>query len=129
MARSKGAQRAESGKQAHEAQEREAVLVYYTSPRFESELKALATDWKKTRQQTSSSALKWAMHPSYQRIIGKGQAAIPFILQELQREPDHWFWALHAITGHDPVPEGDQGDIAAMARAWIAWGKQRGYIH
>jgi hypothetical protein len=93
------------------------------------ELKALAEEWRKTRQKTSSSIVKLAMHPAYQRIIGKGKAAIPFILRELQREPDHWFWALTAITGENPVSnQEDLGDLDAMARAWLRWGKQSGYI-
>jgi hypothetical protein len=91
------------------------------------ELSELAAEWKLTRQKTSSSVVKLAMHPAYQRIIGKGPAAIPFILGELERAPDHWFWALHAITGEDPVAEEDRGDIHAMAHAWLEWGKRSGY--
>jgi len=91
------------------------------------ELSALAEEWKRTRPKASSSIVKLAMHPAYQRIIGKGQAAIPFILRELEKEPDHWFWALSAITGEDPVAEEDRGDFEAMARAWIKWGKLSGY--
>src|SRR5256885_1317850 len=44
-----------------------------------------------------------ALHPAYQRIIGMGWAAVPLLLRELQRQPDHWFWALHAITGEEPA--------------------------
>ena len=57
-----------------------------------------------------------------------------FILRELQRElqqdgePDHWFWALVAITRENPsVPE-DRGNILKMARAWLRWGVNRGYL-
>ena len=69
-----------------------------------------------------------AMLKPYQRIIGMGPAAVPLILEELQREPDHWFWALEAITQEDPVPAAARGKIGDMADAWIAWGKQQGYI-
>jgi hypothetical protein len=92
------------------------------------ELSELAAEWRLTRQKTSSSIVKLAMHPSYQRIIGKGSAAIPFILLELQRAPDHWFWALVAITGEDPVSEEHRGDLEAMALDWVEWGRQSGYI-
>ena len=34
----------------------------------------------------------------YQRIIGMGLPVVPLILEELEREPDQWFWALEAIT-------------------------------
>ena len=48
--------------------------------------------------------------------------------RELEREPDHWFWALEAITQENPVPPEAAGRVAKMAEAWIAWGKQQGYL-
>jgi hypothetical protein len=108
--------------------EMQRTLGGYQVEPLDRELSELATEWKLTRQKTSSSVVKLVIHPAYQRIIGKGPAAIPFILRELQRAPDHWFWALNAITGEDPVPEKDRGDIHAMTRAWLEWGKQSGYI-
>ena len=63
------------------------------------------------------------LHPLYQRIIGMGEAAIPLILNEFDRQPNHWFWALHSITDEDPVPEDCQGNISKMASAWIEWGR------
>lgn len=65
---------------------------------------------------------------SYQQIIGMGPQVIPLILADLQREPDHWFWALEAITGENPVVQADRGDISAMANAWLEWGEQRGLV-
>src|SRR5881628_3600825 len=38
-----------------------------------------------------------AMHPAYQRIIGMGWVAVPFILGELARRPDQWLWVLRSI--------------------------------
>ena len=66
-------------------------------------------------------------HPSYQRIIEMGQDAIPLILHELQKRPDHWFPALHAITGANPIPEEDQGNLSKMTDAWLTWGRYKGY--
>jgi hypothetical protein len=63
----------------------------------------LAAEWKEQSRYLSNSA-QMAMLEPYQRIIGMGQAAVPLILGELQREPDHWFWALEAITEQNPVP-------------------------
>ncbi len=68
-----------------------------------------------------SSARDMATHESYQRIIGMGLDALPFILSELRERPDHWFWALNAITGIDPVPACDRGKIERMRDAWINW--------
>jgi hypothetical protein len=64
----------------------------------------LAARWRDERG-PESSITRISMHPAYQQIIGMGDAAVPLILQELERAPDHWFWALNAIIGVDPVPE------------------------
>jgi hypothetical protein len=87
---------------------------------------ALAIAWKYGRGPTSS-ARELAMHPAYQRIIGMGKRVVPFILRELHREPDHWFWALTAITGIDPVPKEARGRIDQMAKIWLEWGRVNGY--
>src|SRR5438045_2258252 len=42
-------------------------------------------------------------HEAYQRIVALGPPAIPLILREMQRRPDHWFMALHLLTGADPA--------------------------
>ena len=41
----------------------------------------------------------------YQQIIGMGQAALPFIFNELRTEPRYWFWALESITCENPISE------------------------
>ena len=68
-----------------------------------------------------------AMHPAYQKIIGMGPRVIPLILAEIEHRPDHWFWALHSLTGVDPVPRESQGNLAKMAAAWLDWARTRGY--
>jgi hypothetical protein len=45
------------------------------------------------------------------------------IIAELQQETDHWFYALEATAGENPVDEKDAGDVKASAKAWITWGK------
>ena len=69
-----------------------------------------------------------AMLPCYQQIIGMGERAVPLILEELSREPDHWFWALEAITQENPVPCDAAGNVRLMAEAWVAWGAHEGYV-
>jgi hypothetical protein len=83
--------------------------------------------WKRERGPHSSSA-RLALHPAYQQIIDMGPDAVPLLLRELQREPDHWFRALHAITGADPIPEASRGNIREMAEAWIRWGRHEGLL-
>lgn len=87
----------------------------------------LAAQWKDETAHVSLAAQR-AIHPAYQRIIGIGPDAIPLILEELQRSPDDWFWALNAITEADPVPDENKGNLAKMASAWIQWGRKRGYL-
>ncbi|MBX9791340.1 MAG: hypothetical protein K2Y37_20665 [Pirellulales bacterium] len=85
----------------------------------------LALEWR-SAESPASSVKELAMHPAYQKIIGLGPAAVPLIIAELNREPDHWFWALEAITGADPVPVDVAGDLDAMAAAWIDWARAHG---
>ncbi|HEX7450259.1 MAG TPA: hypothetical protein VF306_22055 [Pirellulales bacterium] len=53
---------------------------------------------------------------------------LPHLLRELARQPDHWFYALAAITGEDPIPAGAEGNVAAMTEAWLAWGRAHGCL-
>ena len=74
-----------------------------------------------------SSITDKSVHPAYQRIIGMGEKAVPFLLRELERNPDDWFWALNAITGADPVKEQNRGRIEQMTEDWLSWAKENGY--
>jgi len=85
----------------------------------------LATEWKSKSRYLSNTAQMALMRP-YQRIIGMGPAVVPFILAELECEPNQWFWALEAITGENPVPAESAGNVREMARAWIEWGQSSG---
>ena len=55
-----------------------------------------------------------------------GEPAIPLILEELRREPDHWFSALEAITLENPVPKEALGKVDEIAQAWVECGPQKG---
>ena len=68
------------------------------------------------------------MTKPYQRIIGMGIAAMPLILEEMQREPNQWFWALEAITEENPVPPDAAGRVRQMTDAWIDWGTRNGML-
>jgi len=85
-------------------------------------------DWVSKTRHLSNTA-QMALVFSYQRIIGLGPAVVPLILIELQKETDHWFWALEAITGENPVSKDDAGDMEASAEAWIKWGKANGHLN
>lgn len=87
----------------------------------------LADTWRRETAMLSSITMK-SIHPAYQRIIGMGSRVLPLIFRELESTPGHWFWALTFITGEDPVPPEDAGDIKKMTDAWISFGKGHGYI-
>ncbi len=86
---------------------------------------ALATKWREATKYTSSTT-QMVSRPEYLQIIGMGEAVLPCILRELEREPDQWAPALNAITGVDPVREEDWGDLAAISRTWLEWARARG---
>jgi hypothetical protein len=115
--------------------EERAMMSHLPSPPLEVTLdrslpgrfRRLAAEWKEQSRFLSNSA-QMAMLRPYQRIIGMGPPAVPLILEELRREPGHWFWSLEAITEEDPVPPEAVGKVRLMARAWIRWGEEQGLI-
>ena len=89
------------------------------------DFRRLTDEWKSQAEFLSSPTAIAAL-PAYQSIIAMGSEAIPLILDELRREPDHWFVALKRITGEDPVPEDVRGNLDLMAQAWLSWGRSHG---
>lgn len=87
-------------------------------------------EWKQSTGHLSSIT-KAISHPSYLRIIGLAKLSNDheiesLLLHELSEEPDHWFAALTAITGEDPVrPE---HDFDQAVEAWLQWGRGRGIL-
>ena len=91
--------------------------------------KTLAQRWRNERGSTSSIT-EMVLCPAYQSIIGMGPKAMRFIIAELRSEgddPDHWFWALQALTGVNPVSEEQEGNLREMANAWLSWAASEGY--
>lgn len=87
----------------------------------------LTAQWRERSRYLSNTA-QIAMLPPYQRIIGMGLPVVPLILEELQREPDQWFWALESITEENPVPPEVAGKVGLMAESWLEWGRRKGFI-
>lgn len=94
--------------------------------RLQQKFRRLAMEWSRDAAHYSSIE-DMCMHPAYQRIIGMGPKVVPLILRELERCPDHWFWALASITEEDPVPEESWGRIDEMTSAWLKWGRENGF--
>ena len=86
----------------------------------------LKNDWKsKTRHLSNTAQISLVF--SYQKIIGMGPAVVPLILSELEQEPDHWFWCWRPLRTRTRLPR-VTGDIEALARAWIQWGRAKGLL-
>ncbi len=75
--------------------------------------------------QSSSTVLR--NHPAFWEIIGMGEDVVPLMLRDLEKQPRLWVWALPKITGANPVPASDRGNIAKMSEAWLCWGREHGY--
>jgi hypothetical protein len=68
------------------------------------------------------------VHPAYLEIIGMGPSALPLLLDELEREPNHWFTALMAVSGgQNPVEDAEAGDLDKMTEAWMQWARENSY--
>jgi hypothetical protein len=92
----------------------------------EKEFRALAKQWHQETDHHSSTSIIQS-HPALQKIMRMGERAVPLILRELNEGRDgHWFQALCALTGENPVPKGSNYD--SCRGAWLAWGKKRGLI-
>lgn len=91
------------------------------------EFRKLKWEWE-DETSFNSSFTDRVLHPSYQKIIGLGPSVIPHILEDLKRGPEHWDWALRAITRQDPIPPEIWGDLEAIRNRWLAWGHERGLV-
>ncbi len=73
----------------------------------------------------ASTTLEICMNPNYQKIIGMGEKVLPLLFFEIENRPDHWLWALKAITGADPIQPKSRGKLKEMCRDWLVWAKQQ----
>ena len=94
---------------------------------LEKLFKSLASEWREdTKVVSSMTAI--ITHPAYLRIIGLGPDVLSLVLRDLEATNAHWFVALKALTGENPVPTEAAGRVKAMATAWLNWGKAQGYL-
>lgn len=94
---------------------------------LEATFAELVKQWREENHGVSSTN-QMSMHPAYQQIIGMGEAAIPLLLRELEKKSGQWFGALKSITREDPVPPEYRGKTSEMIKAWLKWGRDKGYI-
>ncbi|MCY4183400.1 MAG: hypothetical protein OXF43_11025 [Gammaproteobacteria bacterium] len=87
----------------------------------------LADRWEKETWFLSSSS-RAVEHPAHKEIVSMGEPVVPLILERMRGERGHWYFALRAITGANPVNAADRGKVAVMEQAWLRWGEINGYV-
>lgn len=86
----------------------------------------LHKEWRRATA-LSSDPMQAIIAKPYQRIIGMGQRALPFIFGELPKCLDNWFWALEVITGENPVRPEHYSSFKLAVQDWMRWGKEHGF--
>lgn len=86
------------------------------------EFEELARQWENETALAAFASQK-ADHWAYQRIIELGEDALPLVIDRLEREPNHWFWALRAIVGTD-VAVGERTVEGARVK-WLKWAREQ----
>lgn len=112
--------------QPHSVESRRNINLIPTP--IKEKFERLSCQWK-NETLFVSTILESVTHPAYQQIIGMGEQAVPLILSCLSERHDHWFWALMAITGENPVSPNHRGQLPLMANSWLEWGEKNGYIY
>jgi hypothetical protein len=93
---------------------------------LEERFQRLATIWHRETDYLSSMS-EASNHPAYQEIIRLGPEVIPLLLRDLEKTRGHWFAALSALTGAQPIAKSLAGNIPKMTEAWLRWAKDNGY--
>ena len=96
------------------------------SETLEERFRRLAAVWHKETAYLSSMS-EASSHPAYQEIIRLGPEVVPLLLRDLEANHTHWFAALRALTGAEPISTSAAGNIPKMTEAWLSWAKDKGY--
>ena len=97
------------------------------SKQMKKDFNRLAKKWKRETFHLSSIQ-QIVLHPAYQAVIAMGPKVIPYILHELEREPAFWYWALRHLTRSNPVTAEMRGNVRAMTKAWLEWGRANDHL-
>lgn len=98
-------------------------ISVWTQQQFEM----LAERWRNETGMYSVDTRK-VSHPAYLNIISMSHQAIPLILNELRERGGHWYQALEAILGYNPIQTDAPLSIRELKEKWLDWGKQQGHI-
>ncbi|MEO0463272.1 MAG: hypothetical protein AAF127_09085 [Pseudomonadota bacterium] len=59
--------------------------------------------------------------PSFDILVDYGYAALPKIIDHMDKEPSLLGLAAAKIVGDSPITDKIRGDVRAMTGAWIGW--------
>ncbi len=104
-----------------------STIPVNTDESIELQVVRLLACWRdETAYLSSSTAI--AAHPAYLELIALGPVALPFLFRDLEQTGDgHLSKALKAITGADPIPTEERGQIRKIAATWLQWARENGY--
>lgn len=89
-----------------------------TKPSLKEKFLDLKKAWLKETLIESSSD-KICSNENYQEIIRLGFQVVPLIIEDMKKEPHHWFQALTKITNVDPTMPYNRGDLNKMTKDWL----------
>ena len=76
----------------------------------------------------SSSITEITNNSAYRSIIGLGTEVIPLIIKDLEINENHWFSALEALTGENPIKKEHRGIVKFMKNDWLDWAYKNNQI-
>lgn len=64
-------------------------------------------------------------HPAFLKIIGMGEKAIPYLINDLRQRKHrrYWLFVLNQIVdeSNNPTQRSDKGNLEALSQLWIDW--------
>lgn len=98
-----------------------------TAETIDQHVARLLALWREETGYLSSSTAITG-HPAYLELIALGPAALPSLFRDLEKSADgHLAKALTAITGAQPVPSEERGQVRKIAETWLRWARENGY--
>lgn len=88
--------------------------AYYE--RFE----ALKREWLNETKYLSNPRLLYS-NEKYQKIIEMGYNVVPYLLEDLKKNKNDWFFALEKIIKKNPIKKDNAGNFNAMIEDWMEW--------
>ncbi|GEM_PF-1024546 len=108
----------------HTATSAATTRTFHPTEEIARRFRSLADEWYRDRPR--GDLHRMCEHPAYQQVIDLGWDVVPYVIEELNRKPEHWFRALARITGaKNVVPEESRGKLPEMAAAWVTWWNSR----